>query len=102
MSEKNLKADVEAFLPEDAYSDDLITFLLDGGENGSFAKQFTKEQRIALVAVFQRIVQSQDFHQYKDENPHNETLGQTISNTDAKLRNHRHDLNKTFSSKAEF
>ncbi len=102
MSEKTLKADVEAFLPEDAYSDDLIKFLLNGGENGSFAKLFTKEQRIVLIAIFQRIVQSQDFHQYKDQNPHNETLGKAYSNLDAKLRNHRHNLNKTFSSKPEF
>ena len=102
MAEKNLKVDIAAFLPEDAYSDDLITFLLDGGEAGSFAKLFTKEQRIALIAIIQRIVQSQDFHQYKDERPHEESLGKIISTNEAKLRNHRHDLNKTFSAKPEF
>ena len=102
MTEKNLKADVEAFLPEDAYSNDLITFLLDGGENGSFAKLFTREQRVALIAIFQRIIQSEDFHQYTDEKPHGETLGKTVSNIEAKLRNHRHDTTKTYSAKPEF
>jgi hypothetical protein len=87
-------------IPDDAWSEDFTEFLK---KDADFAKIFpSKEQREALILIVERIVKMMDFHVNEDKNPHDETLGQSLSQTDAKLRNHRHDLNKTFSSKAEF
>lgn len=87
-------------IPEDAWSDDLTKFLKTDPE---FAKLFPdKEQREALIAIFAKVTFMVDFHTYEDTSPHGETLAKKMFETDAKLRNHRHQMDKSYSAKAEF
>jgi hypothetical protein len=86
-------------VPDDAYGDDLISFLK---EDSVFGKLFSKEQKEALIAIFKRLVNIEDYHGYKDTCPHEETLGKAINQLEAKFRNHRHETGKTFSAKPEY
>lgn len=91
---KGFEKDVEAFLPEGAWWEDLIAILL---EDEDFEKAFNREQRTVLLAVFKRIVAMLRWHREEDEEPH-----KMIATIDAKLRNHRHELDKSYSAKPEF
>jgi hypothetical protein len=87
-------------IPEDIWGDDLTKFLKESEE---FAKLFpNKEQKEALIAIFANINFMVHFHAYEDTNPHESTLAKRLFDSDAKLRNHRHQLDKNFSAKAEF
>jgi hypothetical protein len=92
------RKEIRDFIPSDMYGDDLIEYLMDDNDDSGFDKLFTKEQRVALLALFKKVMYAQSFHEYKDKNPHDEQL----SDLSAKLRNHRHDTTKQYSAKPEF
>lgn len=89
---------IKDFIPDDMYGNDLIEYLMNEKEDSGFDKLFTREQRIALLALFRKVMYAQEFHEFKDKNPHDEQL----SDLAAKLRNHRHDTSKQYSAKPEF
>lgn len=60
-----------------------------------------KEKRGVLLAIFTRISNEINFHTDEDTNPHQETLAQGINENESDIKNHRHDLTKCFSAKAE-
>jgi hypothetical protein len=103
MNQKEVEAKIAAFLPEDAYSkDEIIAFLVEDDEK-LFEKAFPNiEQRAAITALFSRTLDMLKFHTEDDESAHEEYLGKKLANVDAKLRNHRHELDKTYSAKADF
>ena len=66
-----------------------------------FQKIFNPEQFEIIKLIVDRVVKAIEWHNKDDPEAHL-TLNNSIRNLDAKLRNHRHELNKPFSSKAEF
>lgn len=100
MIDKEFEASINAFLPENAFQKDQIVDFLKS--DASIAKLFTKEQRVALIAIVERILDIHYYHADDEEKPHQEQIFVKIDNVEAKLRNHRHETGKTFSAKAEF
>jgi hypothetical protein len=102
MNQKEVEAKIRAFLPEDAYSkQEIIAYLIEDDEK-LLEKAFPDpQQRIVLVALFDRVLDMLQYHT-EEEEPHEEQLGEKIRNVDAKLRNHRHDTTKQYSAKPEF
>ena len=98
--DKEYEAAINAFMPENAFlKDEIVDFLKI---DVTFAKAFTKEQRITLIAIFERILDIHYYHTDDEETPHTDTIYKKIESAEAKLRNHRHDTTKSFSAKAEF
>jgi ribosome biogenesis SPOUT family RNA methylase Rps3 len=64
-------------------------------------KIFNVEQLALITQLLKNVVAAIKWHNEEDSESHPE-IRENIKSTDAKLRNHRHDLNKTFSAKPEF
>ncbi len=83
---------------EEVFGTDILEVLKDHKE---FTQAFNKEQQSIILTVLKKIIKQQEFHDYDDKNPHDESLGKDIRELDEKLLNHRHDLGKTYTAKAE-
>jgi hypothetical protein len=64
-------------------------------------KVFNEEQLAVVTQILKNVVHALEFHGTEDDGTHPD-LREQIKKVDAKLRNHRHELNKNFSAKAEF
>lgn len=64
-------------------------------------KIFTEEQLEFVRIIVNNVVKALAFHRDEDDGVH-PFLKDKLDNTDAKLRNHRHNLDQTYSAKAEF
>lgn len=67
---------------------------------GPFRKIFNEEQLTLITVIVDYVVAALKFHDEFEES-HMKIVNNT-KNIDAKLRNHRHPLNETFSAKPEF
>jgi hypothetical protein len=86
--------------PSDIYSPlDFKEFI----ESEEFKKTgaFNDEQLQVIGELLVMIDASISWHNSHDKNSHKE-MREKIDNIDAKLRNHRHDVTKLYSSKGEF
>jgi hypothetical protein len=103
MNQKEVEAKIRAFLPEDAYSkEEIIAYLIEDDEK-LLEKAFPEpQQRIVIVALFNRVLDMLQYHTEEEEDPHEKEIGVRLDNLDAKLRNHRHDTTKQYSAKPEF
>lgn len=81
--------------------EDEIADPTDEASKAAMEKLFTPEQLIFIHQLLKNVISALKFHDSKDSSPH-EDLTNQIENIDAKLRNHRHDLNKQYSAKPEF
>ncbi len=64
-------------------------------------KIFTEPQLRIIVQLVRNVVSALKFHSEDDDSAHPD-IREKLGNVDAKLRNHRHNLDQTYSSKAEF
>ena len=77
-------------------------------ESSEFQKEwgaiFTKPQWDVITEILKMVDMMIEFHSKEDDQPHSQfdTFIEKTEAIDAKLRNHRHDLNKQYSSKPEF
>lgn len=67
----------------------------------SLLKIFNAEQLRFIQILINNVVNAIEFHNQKDDSVHPD-LRETVNKIDAKLRNHRHNLDQTYSAKAEF
>ncbi len=71
----------------------------------SVSASFTEEQRMILVSIVKRMLFVLEYHTVELErmglSPHKGVRDQ-IEKLEAKLRNHRHEMNQLYSSKPEF
>ncbi len=70
-------------------------------DKATLLKIFNAEQLALITQLLKNVVAALEWHNKEDSESHPE-IRESIKSTDAKLRNHRHQLDKNFSAKAEF
>jgi hypothetical protein len=70
-------------------------------DKATLLKIFNEEQLAIIVQIVKNTVAALKFHDTEQDDSHND-LRENIEATNAKLRNHRHDTTKQYSSKPEF
>jgi len=65
-------------------------------------KIFTEEQQEFIRILVSNVIKMMTFHNTESLAEAHKDIHEEIEKINAKLRNHRHDLNKTYSAKAEF
>ncbi len=64
-------------------------------------KAFPEPMATIVKTIVQEVVEAMNWHNSEKSGAH-EDIVELINKTDAKLRNHRHSLNESFSAKPEF
>lgn len=64
-------------------------------------KIFNEEQLKFLKIFAENVVNALEFHTNEDDSTHPD-IREKLTNVDGKLRNHRHNLDQTYSANAEF
>jgi hypothetical protein len=102
MSEKEtLESEIQYLENKDVAWWDVISAFSNETDGKILGQAFTPEQYRIIKALFTKLGKALDWHSDENDEPH-EKIQEKIRILDAKLRNHRHELDKNFSSKAEF
>ena len=106
MKKLNHQVNTEEFAPRNAKkASDLFSNIFDNKntpEGKAFDAAFNKEQKEMLRVLILPIVESVLQHIVEDEAPHFRSISKLHEDLSSKLRNHRHELGKTYSGKPEF
>jgi hypothetical protein len=88
---------------EDVISDPNTTKEIETGfsDAETLARIFTPEQLRFITILVKNVVSALKFHSEEDDSAH-PSIRENLKTSDAKLRNHRHNLDQTYSSKPEF
>jgi hypothetical protein len=70
-------------------------------DKATLLKIFNEEQLRLIKILLNDVLSALAFHRDEDDSAH-PNIRDKLSNVDAKLRNHRHNLDQTYSAKAEF
>ncbi len=70
-------------------------------DKATLLKIFNEEQLCFIKILINDVVSALKFHSEDDDSVHPD-MREQLKTSDAKLRNHRHELDKSFSAKPEF
>lgn len=72
-----------------------------GEDKATLLKIFNPEQLAVIAQLATNVVSALEFHSQEDEEAH-PIIRNKLDKTEAKLRSHRHQMDKNYSAKAEF